>query len=99
MTTQTFCGHKEATRITGLSQEELNDHRRSGRLKQGIHWTAMNSRNFKYNVQLLLDWMTNQHAPELHETAIQNFLASLPSSQPPVKSSLKSSSRAQRTAA
>jgi hypothetical protein len=94
-----FAGPSEATAVTGLSRGELKDLRLSGELQKGAHWVAINSRSIKYNVQLLIDWMANRHAPELHEIAIQNFLASLPSSQPPVKSSLKSSSRAQRTAA
>jgi len=50
-------------------------------LIEGIHWVRMGSRDTRYNLALIHDFMVNRNAPELHENAIEHYLASLPSSQ------------------
>lgn len=84
-----FCPRLEATKITGLSCHQLKKLRLSGKLQLGIHWQYLNSRSVLYNAVLIADWVANRHKPAFHEIAIQNYLASLPSSQPPVKSRAK----------
>jgi hypothetical protein len=84
-----FCTRIDATRITGLSHHQLKKLRLSGRLIEGIHWQYLNRRAVLYNAVLITDWIANRHAPEHHEIAIQKYLRSLPSSQPPVKSRAK----------
>lgn len=87
----TFCNRTEAAALTGLSPHSLKKLRLSGRLTQGIHWVYITSRSIAYNRDLLLDWVANRSNPAFHERAIENYLASLPSSQPPanVKSNRK----------
>jgi hypothetical protein len=80
-----FCPRLEATRITGLSHHQLKKLRLSGKLQLGIHWQYVNSRSVLYNAVLIADWIANRHNPSMHENAIGNYLASLPSSQAPVK--------------
>jgi hypothetical protein len=84
-----FCPRLDATRITGLSHHQLKKLRLSGRLIEGIHWIYLNSRSVLYNVVLITDWVANRRTPELHQIAISNFLAALPSSQPPIKTRAK----------
>jgi hypothetical protein len=84
-----FCPRLEATKITGLSHHQLKKLRLSGRLTEGIHWVYVNSRSVLYNVPLITDWIANRANPDLHEIAIKNYLASLPSSQPRIKSTRK----------
>jgi hypothetical protein len=85
----TFCNRLEATRATGLSHHSLKKLRLSGRLENGIHWVYVTSRTIAYNHDLLIDWVANRKNPAHHEIAIQNYLRSLPSSQPPIKSRAK----------
>jgi hypothetical protein len=84
-----FCTRLEVTRITGLSHHQLKRLRLTGQLQLGIHWIYLNSRSIAYNPILITDWIANRRTPEQHQIAIRNFLASLPSSQPPVKSTRK----------
>jgi hypothetical protein len=84
-----FCPPAEAIKITGLSIHQLKKLRLSGQLELGIHWQYVNARFVAYNVPLITDWIANRHRPLLHEIAIKNYLAALPSSQPPVKSRAK----------
>lgn len=77
-----FVGPKVATERTGLSRSTLKRYRLSGKLTEGIHWIRLNSRNTKYNLTLLLDWIQNQiSAPNAHQKAVDNYLATLPSNQ------------------
>jgi hypothetical protein len=84
-----FCPRLEATQITGLSHHQLKKLRLSGRLTEGIHWVYLNSRSVLYNVPLITDWVASRKNPEHHKIAIKNYLASLPSSQQPIKSRAK----------
>jgi hypothetical protein len=84
-----FCPRLEATKITGLSHHQLKKLRLSGRLVEGVHWVYLNSRSVLYNAILITDWVANRHNPAIHTIAISNYLATLPSSQPPVKSTRK----------
>jgi hypothetical protein len=92
-----FCRPAEATNLTGLTRDELKSLRLSGKLQEGIHWVYINTRSIKFNVQLLNDWVATRHTPELHEIAIRNFLASLPSSQAPVEPRAKTSATRAKT--
>lgn len=50
-------------------------------LTEGIHWVRIGTRDTRYNLALLHDFMVNRTAPELHEHAIEHYLGTLPSSQ------------------
>lgn len=49
--------------------------------QSGIHYQHLNSRTIRYNRELILDWVVNIPYPEVHQRAIQAYLASLPSNQ------------------
>jgi hypothetical protein len=69
----------------GMSPSTIARWRKAGLLELGIHYFQINPTNILYHVELIQDWIANKHQPELHERAIENFLASLPSSQPKPK--------------
>lgn len=50
-------------------------------LTEGIHWIRVGTRDVRYNLSLIHDYLVNQHAPELHQQAIEHYLGQLPSSQ------------------
>lgn len=50
-------------------------------LIEGVHWIRIGTRDTRYNLALLHDFMVNRTAPELHEHAIEHYLGTLPSSQ------------------
>ncbi len=82
-----FVNKKVAHQLTGLSGETLKRYRLEGKLQRDIHWVAINSRVVRYNISLLLDWIQNQASnPQAHLRAVENYLASLPSSQKKVRS-------------
>jgi hypothetical protein len=74
-----FCKKHRLSKETGLSSETFKKYRLSGKWVEGIHWQRINSRCVLYNLPLILDWVANQTDPKLHQQAIQNYLASLPS--------------------
>lgn len=77
-----FVSKQVAAQMTGLSSETLKRYRLEGSLQKDIHWIAINSRVVRYNISLVLDWMQNKDSnPQGHLKAIENYLASLPSSQ------------------
>jgi hypothetical protein len=86
-----FVSKQVVTELTGLSGYTLKRYRLQGKLQQDIHWVAVNSRVIRYNIKLVLDWLQNHISnPQAHLRAIENYLASLPSSQKKVR---RSSSR------
>lgn len=64
----------------GRSRSFFKRARSSGKLLYGA-WVKVNER-ILYNEALLTDWFFNQADPQIHEQAVQNYLASLPSNQP-----------------
>jgi len=50
-------------------------------LIEGIHWVRFGTRDTRYNLALIHDFMVNRTAPELHDHAIEHYLGTLPSSQ------------------
>jgi hypothetical protein len=83
MTAWKFCTHVGVTATIGVTQECLKDERLRGDLVLGIHWFRRSkTAPVLYNLPLLVDKLVNTERPDLHEIAIQNFLASLPSSAP-----------------
>lgn len=77
-----FVNKQTASELTGLSAETLKKYRHAGKLEKGIHWVEINCRVVRYNISLLLDWVQNHDEnPKGHIKAIENYLASLPSSQ------------------
>ena len=77
-----FIDKNVAAKLTGLSGDTLKRYRQKGKLQKDIHWVSVNSRVVRYNKTLLSDWIQNhQSNPKAHSKAIENYLASLPSSQ------------------
>lgn len=74
----------------GVSTSTIARWRKAKRLEQGVHYFQLNPTTILYNVALIEDWIANQHQPHIHENAIQNFLASLPSNARPQRKSKKS---------
>jgi hypothetical protein len=79
----------------GVSIGTIARWRKAGRLEAGIHYFQTSPTTILYNLELVYDWIANQHQPELHEQAIENFLASLPSNDRPQR---KPNKKATRTA-
>jgi hypothetical protein len=90
-----FVDKRTAAAIVGVSAETLKTWRENEQLgklpclKRGIHFVRPTATSTLYNRELLVDLVANFETPELHEIAIRNFLAALPSSQAPVKSRAK----------
>ena len=81
-----FIDKNVAAELTGLSSDTLKRYRQKGKLQKDIHWVSINSRVVRYNKTLLIDWIQNhQSNPKAHSKAIENYLASLPSSQKKIK--------------
>lgn len=80
----------------GVHKATIARWRKAGRLEQGVHYFKLNPTTILYNVALVEDWIVNQHQPHLHEQAIENFLASLPSNDRPQRK--KANKKAARTA-
>lgn len=80
----------------GVSISSIARWRKAGTLEEGVHYFKPGPTSILYNVELIYDWLANKHQPELHERAIENFLASLPSSQP--KPQRKPNKKAAKTA-
>jgi hypothetical protein len=81
-----FVDKKVVTELTSLSGYTLKRYRLQGKLQQDIHWVMLNSRVVRYNIILILDWMQNYtNNPQAHLRAIENYLASLPSSQKKIR--------------
>jgi hypothetical protein len=81
-----FIDKNLAAKLTGLSGDTLKRYRQKGKLQKDIHWVSVNSRVVRYNKTLLIDWIQNhQSNPKAHSKAIENYLASLPSSQKKTK--------------
>jgi len=77
--------NKHATAaLLGLSIHTLKSYR-SLYWQCGIHYEYINSRTVRYHKELLLDWLATRSNPELHQRAIEAYLASLPSNQPKVR--------------
>jgi hypothetical protein len=74
-----FVTKYEISQLTGLAPATLKRYRLSGCLTEGIHWVKLNARVVRYNKPLMRDWVQNQGYPHLHQKAIENYLATLPS--------------------
>jgi hypothetical protein len=74
---------------TAITDGTMRRLRQSGQWEEGIHYCQLGYSSFRYNLPLIQDWIANRHQPEIHEIAVRNYLASLPSSQPPKKPSTR----------
>ncbi len=44
---------------------------------EGIHWTRINSRVVRYNLELIKDWLVNRHDKMAHQKAIAKYQETL----------------------
>lgn len=70
---------REAAKVTGLSPLTLRDWRLSGKLIENVHWVRVSATCVLYNLELLSNLIANKAAPEIHQAAINEFLASVTS--------------------
>lgn len=64
---------------TSLSASAIYRLRKCGHWQEGIHYSVLSPKKIVYNAELIMDWITNRAQPQIHERAVQTFLASLPS--------------------
>jgi hypothetical protein len=64
-----------------LSPATLKKYRLKGTWIENVHWVRLNSRCIRYNLDLIEDWIHNQHNPIAHQRAIELHQASLLSNQ------------------
>ncbi|WP_019502354.1 hypothetical protein [Pseudanabaena sp. PCC 6802] len=81
LTNSVWVDKHQAARIIGKSTETLKKLRESGKLLAGIHYQHTSRTSIRYNAYLLQDWVANQHDPNSHLRAIENWQRSLPSNQ------------------
>lgn len=79
---KTFSPMRDAITATGMSFDKFRQLRRDGLLPERIYWVRIpGSTNILWNVPLVIDWLVNGPDSPDHQRAVENFLASLPSSQ------------------
>jgi hypothetical protein len=78
----TYVKAKTLAEKTQLCTRTFSRLRASKTWEEGIHFFKISKCLIRYNLPLIEDWIANRQHPEHHEKAIENFLASLPSSQP-----------------
>jgi Putative excisionase (DUF1233) len=77
-----FVTAKEIKEFTSLSDGTLRTLRQTAWV-EGAHFCVIGYSSIIYNRELIADWIANKHQPELHENAIENYLANLPSQKRP----------------
>ncbi len=79
---KTFSPLRYTIEATGLSFDKLTQLRKDDILPERIYWVKVpGSPHILWNVPLVIDWLVNGSDSPAHQKAIENFLASLPSSQ------------------
>jgi hypothetical protein len=68
--------------VVQVSGAYLQDGRKTGLFKKGMHYTTLpGSNRMLWNLDLVKDLFINADNPEAHERACEAYLAALPSSQ------------------
>ncbi len=49
---------------------------------EGIHYQKIGTRKVLYNLALIENWVATRHSPHEHQTAIEQYLKSLPQNAP-----------------
>jgi Putative excisionase (DUF1233) len=73
---------KQLTQEIQLSTRTFTRLRDQGKWELGIHYFRFSKSKILYNLDLIQDWIANQHHLDLHQNAIEAFLGSLPSNRP-----------------
>lgn len=70
---------RRAAELLDISTDTLDRYRQSKDVGwiQGIHWFQLPGGEYRYNRELLEDWLANLHDPESHHRAIALFQQSL----------------------
>jgi hypothetical protein len=79
-----FVTAKEIKEFTALSDGTLRLLRQKEWV-EGAHFCVIGYSSIIYNRDLIADWIANRHQPELHQNAIDIYLANLPSQKRPGK--------------
>ena len=79
---QIYAPRGETGQQLGVSASTLRRWRKSGEIKEGIHWIYRPGTKARvlYQIELLQDWLVNGNSPS-HERAIERYVASLASSK------------------
>jgi hypothetical protein len=74
---------KRAAELLDISVDTLDRYRADVKIGwiQGVHWFQLPKGGYRYNRELLEDWLANLHDPDEHQKAVLNFRNSLLSSQ------------------
>ncbi|MDX2231340.1 MAG: hypothetical protein NW220_17010 [Leptolyngbyaceae cyanobacterium bins.349] len=75
-----FLSKREMAQLLGVRPDTLKDYRKA--MIEGIHFIRPNSRVVRYNPGLVIHWFANRQNPEIHQSVIDSYLASLPENQP-----------------
>jgi predicted site-specific integrase-resolvase len=70
---------KRAAELIDISMDTLNRYRADTRVGwiQGVHWFQLPGGEYRYNRELLEDWLANLHDPTAHQMVIEAFRTSL----------------------
>lgn len=79
-----FLNKKAACTLLGVSYSTLKRYQRKHWI-EGVHFVRVNSRNVRYNEDLIKDWMQNSQGGKAHQRAIELYQASLLSNQKKTK--------------
>ncbi|MBW4490240.1 MAG: excisionase family protein [Trichocoleus desertorum ATA4-8-CV12] len=74
-----FCNKHVLAQRLGYSHHTLKTIRQRGDWIEGVHYVRpnANSRVIRYNLELCLHWLANQHNIEAHRKEIERYLMSL----------------------
>lgn len=67
-------GVREACHRVSLSHSTLKKLRLEKKLIAGVHYFKVGDRKILYNLDLLIDFLVNAHAPDRHLKNCENFL-------------------------
>ena len=71
-TMSNFLNKKAACALLSVSSSTLKRYQKKYWL-EGIHFIRVNSRNVRYNEDLIKDWMQNSQAEKAHQRAIEHY--------------------------
>nr|WP_290226367.1 hypothetical protein [Trichocoleus desertorum] len=74
---------QRAAALLDISTDTLDRYRIDSQIGwiQGVHWFQLPRGGYRYNKEMLEDWLANLHDPETHQRAVEHFRASLLSSR------------------
>ena len=75
-----YLSKREMAKLLGVRPDTLKEYRKN--MIEGVHFIRPNSRVVRYNPELVSHWFANRQNPKIHQSVIDQYLASLPENQP-----------------